>query len=193
MAACSCPEGGAVPPASVPPASVPAAPPAAAEPAAVAHGPLRIPAPARLPPPVGGCTDDCRDPGTAMAAFLESTARGDDREVAATFLDTTRLVLDGREPGARWAGLWRDLKSATRKDEIREVVRDLSSWTAGLSPDQVKDALTAGPTTVRSWSTEAEYEFQPPGKPPWTVVLAPRGVEWLIVEVRRGPARKENP
>jgi hypothetical protein len=41
---------------------------------------------------------------------------------------------------------------------------------------------------VKVWSTEAIYEFVPPGAPAaWTLTLRPRGLEWLVTEVRRAP------
>ena len=161
-----------------------AAPPGGTPPPG-ARPPLPAASPDRRTPLVGGCAHECRDPAAAVAGFLAATARPGAPDAAAPFVDSTRLVLDGRPLGARWAELWRDLKSATRKDEIRQALGELSSWTVGLTPGQVRDALTAGPRTVRSWSTEAEYEFQPPGAAPWTIVLAPRGIEWLVIEVRR--------
>jgi hypothetical protein len=167
------------------------APIPAVAPGAAPTAPLHAASPARSIPAIGGCNDDCADARTAVTRFLDATARADGTQAAARFLDSTRLVLDGRALGERWAGLWRDLKSATRRDEMDEVLRDLAQWTTGLSPAQVRDALTAGPKSVRNWSTEAEFEFQPPGAPPWTLVFAPRGVEWLLIEVRRG--REETP
>jgi hypothetical protein len=136
---------------------------------------------------VGGCRETCRDPASAVAGFLEATA-GTDLAKVAKFVDTTRLVLDGDEAGARWARLWNELRQATRADEVREASGSLSSWTRGLSPDQVRQAVTAGPRPVKVWSTEAIYEFVPPGAPAiWTLTLRPRGLEWLVTEVRRAP------
>jgi len=180
----SCGRDAPVDGAAAAPTAIPQAPAFAGEPS---H-PVPLPAAssARAAAAVGGCKDDCADPRTAVSRFLEATTRTDGADAATRFLDSTRLVLDGRALGARWIVLWRDLKSATRKDEMGEVIRDLARWTAGLSPAQVRDALTAGPKVVRIWSTEAEFEFQPPGAPTWTLVLTPRGVEWLITEVRRG-------
>ncbi|MBM4395283.1 MAG: hypothetical protein FJ087_06290 [Deltaproteobacteria bacterium] len=134
---------------------------------------------------VGGCERDCADAGAAVAGFLAATADPAGAERAERFLDSTTLVVDGEALGARWVAMWKELKAATRKAEIRDATRSLSGWTEGLSPDQVRGALSAGAKSRRVWTTEAEFEFSPPTRPPWTIRLRPRGLEWLIVEVRR--------
>ena len=132
---------------------------------------------------VGGCRRDCADPGLAMAGFLSALAT--DPERAISFLDTTRLVVDGRNLGAEWAAMWKELRTATRKAAIRQAAESLLAWARDLPEDQVRSALAQGAKPMRVWSTEAEYEFTPPGRGPWRVLLRPRGLEWLVVEVQR--------
>jgi len=141
---------------------------------------------------VGGCRDDCGEPRLAAARFIDATAR--DPAAAVPFLDTTSLMLDGVALGARWADQWKETRAATRKDEIARTAADLAGWTTGLGAEQVKAALTAGPRPLKVWTTEARFEFDPPGAAaPWRIVLRPRGLEWLVVEVVRSaggsPAR----
>ena len=132
---------------------------------------------------VGGCRDACADPGTAAARFLEATAR--DPAAVASFLDSTRLVLDGEPLGERWARAYAEGRTATRAAEIAAAATDLARWTGGLSPDQVRAALASGPRPAQVWSTVATYELPATSGRPWTVTFRPRGVEWLVVEVKR--------
>lgn len=158
------------------------------------------PAPAAKPPPkepgggmkkmkqvqivVGGCSTDCAEPGLAVTRFMEATADLTGHRLAALYLDSTTLVLDGERLGERWVRMWRELRQATRKEDIRETAKALSGWTRGLTPDQVRDSLTSGLKPVKVWTTEAVYRFQAPGLS-WRIVLRPRGLEWLVVELER--------
>ena len=136
---------------------------------------------------IGGCLAECRSAEAAVAGFVAAVCDGNDPAAVASYLDTAQLVLDGQALGPRWAGLWNDLKTATRAAEIREAAESLSAWTRAVSRDQVRAAATAGARPVRVWSTQAVFEFQPPGVAGgWTLMLRPRGLEWLVVEIRRG-------
>ena len=152
---------------------------------------IASPAAARPPPiprleiRVGGCKARCGNAGDSVQRFVEACAQGDPAEGAARFLDTTRLVVDGDPLGRRWAGMWLEQRTATRDDEIQATARGLCAWSTGLTPPQVASILASGIRMTRSWSTEAAAEFTPPAAPPWRIVLKPRGLEWLIVEVDR--------
>lgn len=179
----------------------PASPPAPAPPTATEPGPA--PAQKGMVPMkkveilVGGCLRDCGEPVQALTRFLETLSDPGAAEAASRFLDSTRLVVDGRALGAEWAALWKDLRAASRRDAILETVRDLAAWTRERTPDQVRAAIAAGPRPVKVWSTEAAFEFNPGGSAePWTFVLRPRGLEWLVVEVRTraaAPAGRQAP
>jgi len=132
---------------------------------------------------VGGCRDACSEPGLAATRFLEATA-GKAPQVTAGFLNSTSLVLDGERLGERWVRLWKELKPATRKAEITKTAGGLSSWASGLTRDQVREALTSGLKPVKVWTSEAVFSFKSPGRP-WRIVLEPRGLEWLVVELDR--------
>ena len=133
---------------------------------------------------VGGCRDACSEPGLAAMRFLEATAGGSGPQSIALFLDSTVLVLDGQPLGRRWVTMWKELKPATRKEDILNTARELASWTRDLSPDQVRDALTSGLKPIKVWTSEAVYRFQASGLS-WKLVLKPRGLEWLVVELDR--------
>lgn len=133
---------------------------------------------------VGGCGGDCADPALAVAGFLEALAREEDPDRVARYLDTTVLHVDGRDLGAQWVQMWSEMRAATRKDSIREVVRDLASWKEGLTDPQVSAALASGARPVRVWSTEAVYDWSVPGGA-WRITLRPRGIEWLVTRVER--------
>lgn len=144
------------------------------------------------PPPVpkleivvGGCKGDCADGVLAANRFIEATAGGDPARIA-RFLDATRLAVDGEALGAEWSRMQSEGRSATRRDAIETTARSLAAWTQGLAPDRVRGVVTAGPRVTKRWSTEVLVDFEPPGHPPWTLTLRPRGLEWLVVEVRRG-------
>ncbi len=175
---------------AVPPAS-PAAP--AAGVAASRGGPASSPAsgePARIRPMkkvpilVGGCGGECSEPAMAVAGFLQATTDPDDPDRVARFVDTTALVVDDRPLGAEWARMWREMRAATRKDSIRQAVKELSVWTKGLTREQVRAVLASGPRPVRVWSTEAVYDLAVPGGS-WRLTLRPRGIEWLVTRVAR--------
>ncbi|NOZ01068.1 MAG: hypothetical protein GXP54_04170 [Deltaproteobacteria bacterium] len=133
---------------------------------------------------VGGCGDACSEPGLAATRFLEATASNTGPEPVVRFLDSTSLVLDGRRLGDRWVEMWKELRPATRKESILETARALGSWTTGLSRDQVDEALTSGLKPIKVWTSEAIYRFEAPGLT-WRMVLRPRGLEWLVVELER--------
>ncbi len=180
VVACDRPAPSPATPGSTLPAAPVAASGAAAEP--VGMKPMK-----KLEIRIGGCLAACRSAEAAVAGFVAAVCDAGDPALVVSFLDTAQLVLDGRALGARWAGQWNDLKTATRAAEIREAAESLSAWTRDVTPDQRRASETAGARPVRVWSTEAVFEFQPPGVPAaWTLVLRPRGLEWLIVEIRRG-------
>ncbi len=147
-----------------------------------ATGPVPI---KKVPVLVGGCTLECAEPGAALAGFLQATAEADDPERIARFLDSTALVVDGRPLGAEWAQMWREMRAATRKESIREAVRDLGAWTRGACREQVRAVLASGPRPIRLWSTEAVYDVAMPGGS-WRITLRPRGIEWLVTRIERG-------
>lgn len=131
---------------------------------------------------VGGCALDCQEPGLAVSRFLEMLAF--EPESAARFLDTTALEVNGKGLGAEWAQMWRELRTATRKDAIREAVRELASWKDGLTDKEVRQALAEGAREVHVWSTQAVYEFKTPLET-WVITLRPRGLEWLVTKIER--------
>ena len=133
---------------------------------------------------VGGCSQDCAEPGLAATRFLEATADPADTRPANLFLDSTPLVLDGEPLGLRWVRMWKELRRATRMEEVQRTARNLSRWTDGLTADQVRDSLTSGLKPVKVWTSEAIYRFQAPGLS-WRIILRPRGLEWLVVELDR--------
>lgn len=192
--ACSrtAPEVSSAPPAPLPPGAAQAGTPAAPEPAAKGMVPMK-----KVEIRVGGCLHDCGDPVQSVTRFLEALADPAAAEAASRFLDSTRLIVDGRALGAEWVVMWKELRAASRSDGILETVRDLSAWTRGRTPDQVRAAIAVGPRPIKVWSTEAEFEFIPGGSAePWTFVLRPRGLEWLVVEVRTraaAPAGRQAP
>lgn len=132
---------------------------------------------------VGGCRAYCRDPNSAAAFLLDATARGDVPSII-SFLDTTRLIIDDEELGARWARMWNELMHESRALEIRATAERMSEWTKGLQPDQIRLVTTAGPRTLKLWSTEAVFEYDLPGhSSPWRIVFRPRGIEWLVTKI----------
>lgn len=172
-----------------PAAPTPGAPPAGAT--APAPPPLRTAAPAARPVAVGGCGRACDTAPRAASAFIDATAGGDLAAVL-SLVDPTRLVVDGVPFGDRWAAQWAGFASDARTRAMHDVARDLSGWTAGLPVDRVRDATAAGPRPLATSATAATFRFDPPGAPPWRITLAPRGLEWLVIDVRRipdGPSR----
>lgn len=170
----------------------PPAPPGPIPPATSDQEPARIRPMKKVPILVGGCGEDCAQPGPAIAGFLEALAHEPDPERVARFLDTTVLEVDGRALGAQWAQMWQEMRAATRKDSIREAVRDLAAWKDGLSEAQVRSALAEGPRPVRVWTTEAVYDWAIPGGS-WRITVRPRGIEWLVTRVDRRSGNAPEP
>lgn len=129
---------------------------------------------------VGGCQEDCETPGAAIHGFLEACLM--DPMAAQKFLDTTRLVVDGKPLGQKWARMFRELRIATRAQEIGETTKALCAFKNDLSREEARAAVTTGVSMSRNWSTEAVFSFEYP-KGRWEFVLRPRGLEWLIVRV----------
>lgn len=154
---------------------------------AVPGEPVRVRPMKKVPILVGGCGGDCSEPALAAAGFLQATADPGDLDRIERFVDTTMLVVDGQALGPEWARMWRETRAATRKDSIRKTMKDLTGWTQTLTGEQVRAVLAAGPRPVRVWATEAVYDVAIPGGA-WRLMLRPRGVEWLVTRVERGPA-----
>lgn len=154
--------------------------------------PARIRPMKKVPILVGGCGGECSEPAMAVAGFLQATTDPDDPDRVARFVDTTALVVDDRPLGAEWARMWREMRAATRKDSIRQAVKDLSAWADGLTREQVRAVLASGPRPVRVWSTEAVYDLAIPGGS-WRLTLRPRGIEWLVTRVERRPGDTTDP
>jgi hypothetical protein len=139
---------------------------------------------------VGGCLHGCAEPDAAVAGLLEALADGSDPGKVASFVDSTQFVLDGERFGERWAGLWRDMKAATRKEEVLSTVAGLAASLKAMPTNQLKLALSSGARPVKVWTSIAIYEMPFPGAPqPWTLTFKPRGLEWLVVEIDRGGKR----
>ncbi len=178
----------AMPPASLaPPAAGDEASRRATTSAAVPGEPARVRPMKKVPILVGGCGGDCSEPAMAVAGFLQATADPGDLERLERFVDTTMLVVDGQALGPQWARMWREARAATRKDSIRQAMKDLTGWTRTLTGEQVRAVLASGPRPVRVWATEAVYDAPIPGGA-WRLTLRPRGVEWLVTRIEREPA-----
>ncbi len=154
--------------------------------------PTRIRPMKKVPILVGGCGGECSEPAMAVAGFLQATTDPDGPDRIARFVDTTALVVDDRPLGTEWARMWREMRAATRKDSIRQAMKDLAAWTDGLTWDQVRAVLASGPQPVRVWSTEAMYDLAIPGGS-WRLTLRPRGIEWLVTRVERRPGGTADP
>ena len=135
---------------------------------------------------VGGCLVACAEPGQAVSGFLAALVSSDQIAHAATFVDTSRLELDGQALGEKWVRMWREGRTATRQADVNDTLDRLAKPLRSSSIDEIRTSMAAGPRPISVAANEAVYRFEPPsGLAPWTLTLRPRGIEWLVVAIRQ--------
>lgn len=134
-------------------------------------------------PLVGGCQRACKTPEGAFTGFVAALGAPDRHVRAASYVDTTRLEVDGADIGARLRALAGLDERSPRIQAVAGLMDELHEATGSLDEGALIDA--AHRAKVDAWPREATALLSLPGKPVWKVELARRGLEWLVWRITR--------
>ena len=138
---------------------------------------------------VGGCKESCEDPKNAFRNFSRALFDVGGNELPAwrSFMDTTTLVHNGEELGARWADMWVMKRFDERAAEVDSWLTAYRKRVGTVSDRQaVEDSLASGLRFRRISSHKVEFIFIAPDRESaenageWRILLGRRGLEWLV-------------
>ena len=142
---------------------------------------------------VGGCLVECEHPKEALQAFLNKTLKPSTVEAVKPFIDSSLLLHNGKNYGARWASLFGDGKIGERNTEIEKWLSSWLSWTQRLVDPADKEKKEHQVRIIEENQKRFVIDYEHPqlversdGRPirlKWRITLRPRGLEWLVVAV----------
>lgn len=138
---------------------------------------------------VGGCKESCEDPKNAFRNFSRALFGVGQEELPAwqNFVDTTTLIDNGEQLGARWADMWMMKRFDERAAEVDQWLTAYHLRVGTVADLQaVEDSLATGLQFRRIASNEVEFVFIAPNRESaqnageWRIRMGRRGLEWLV-------------
>ncbi len=133
-------------------------------------------------PIVGGCGELCREARDAVSGFAAALVASDRHARLPLYLDSSQLVIDGDEVGARLAQMWLRGEVSPRLQALGEVVEDLGRAAKGA--DEAALLAHAEQAAFREQRPRSAVMELALPRASWTLTLGRRGLEWLVTGIR---------